>query len=181
MDEAKSKTSLVLNVITVIAFVFYAIGIYLEITLLNNRWGNAEVDLLIQTFGPIMGVIVVVVIGASILAFTYSISKFEAANIFLCWFWIISLYQCAINSFLTVNGLPNEPINLFFKVLFPTFWYPMKEMVFVAISTGLTYFWVEKILKKEVSKLDLIIIVSISLLLIIAIALSQITLINTEL
>jgi len=176
--ELKSKSTLILNIIAVISFIFYAIGIYLEVTILNQRWGNAEVDLVIQIFGPIMGVIVVVLIGACILAFTHSISKLEATNIFLCWFWIISLYQCAINSFLTVNGLPNEPINLFFKTFFPTFWYPMKEMIFVALSVGLTYFWVERILKRELTKLDLFIIVSISLLLIIAIALSQITIIN---
>ena len=174
----KSKSNLLLNIIAVISFIFYAIGIYFEVTILKQRWGNAEVDLVIQIFGPIMGVIIVVLIGACILAFTYSISKFEVTNIFLCWFWIISLYQCAINSFLTVNMLSNEPINLFFKALFPTFWYPMKEMIFLALSIGLTYFWVEKILKREVSQLDLFIIISICLLLIIAISLSQITIIN---
>ena len=176
----KNKSNFVLNIIAIISFIFYGIGIYLEVAILNQRWGNAEVDLLMQIFGPLMGVIAVVVIGASILAFTYSISKFESTNIFLCWFWIISLYQCAVNSFLSVNDLPNEPINLFFKNLFPLFWYPMKEMVFIALSIGLTYYWVEKISKKDVSKLDLIIIISISLLLIIAIAMSQITLINAE-
>lgn len=180
----KDKPILILNILTIIGFVLYGIGIILYTTILNQRWGNAAVDLGIQILGPIFGTIVVLLIEVGILAAAYFISKFEktttATNIFLCWFWIFSLYQCAINTFLSLNNLPNEPINLFFKIFWPNFWYPMKELVFIIISMILTWSWFKKIeINKEITKFDILIIIIISIAFWFTIALSQITLINT--
>jgi len=177
----KDKSTIILNFLTFIGFILYGVGIYIETKLLNKRWGNSEVDFSIQLFGPLIGVIVVVLIGFLILIITYSFSYLKTTNIFLCWFWILSLYQCSINTFLSINNLPNEPINIFFKSIWPYFWYPMKELVFIIISIILTFIWLKKIKKIKFSRLDIILIVSISFLLWIAIAISQITIINSEL
>lgn len=178
------KPTLLLNIICVIGFILYGIAIILYTVVLNQRWGNAAIDLGIQILGPIFGTIVVLLIEIGILITAYSISKYKktttATNIFLCWFWILSLYQCAINSFLSFQNLPNEPINLFFKTMWPYFWYPMKELVFIIISLTLTYIWFKKIkTDEEISKYDMIIIIIIGVAFWLTIALSQIMLINT--
>ncbi|MHA1273174.1 MAG: hypothetical protein ACTSVV_07870 [Promethearchaeota archaeon] len=173
-----------LNFITITAFILYAIGIYLETAILNKRWGNSAVDLSIQMFGPFIGVIFVVIVGGLILFLAYliSFSKYFslALNCFLCWFWIFSLYQCAINTFLSFYGLPNEPINLFFKTIAPTFWYPLKELVFTIISLLLTYIWMNKVNKEKIKYLDWIIIGIIIIILISSIIYSQLHLINAN-
>ena len=130
----KHKPTIILNFICIIGFIFYGIGIILYTSILGKRWGNAAVDLGIQIFGPILGTVLVLLIEIGILISTHFLSKFErvttAINIFLCWFWIFSLYQCAINTFLSFYNLPNEPINLFFKTFWPNFWYPNLAILF---------------------------------------------------
>jgi hypothetical protein len=100
----KHKPTIILNIICIIGFIFYGIGIILYTSILGKRWGNAAVDLGIQIFGPILGTILVLLIEIGILIIAHVLSKFErvttATNIFLCWFWIFSLYQCAINQYL---------------------------------------------------------------------------------
>ena len=160
-------------------------GIILYTMLLNKRWGNAAIDLGIQIFGPILGTIVVLLIEIGILITTYYISKIKhlttATNIFLCWFWIFSLYQCAINTFLSLSNLPDEPINLFFKIFWPDFWYPIKELVFIIISLVLTVIWFKKIeIEEKITILDVLIIITIALFFWLTIALSQISIINIE-
>jgi hypothetical protein len=180
----KNRSTLILNIFCVIGFILYGIGIILYTVLLKQRWGNAAIDLGIQILGPIGGTIVVLLIEIGILISAYFISKIEkfstATNIFLCWFWIFSLYQCAINTFLSLQNLPNEPINLFFKTLWPTFWYPIKEMVFIAVAILLTYIWFQKVnLTQKITRYDIILIILISLFFWLTIALSQIAIINT--
>ncbi|MHA1147346.1 MAG: hypothetical protein ACTSR8_03790 [Promethearchaeota archaeon] len=180
----KNTPSIVLNIITLIAFIFYVIGIFLETFIMNKRWGNSAVDYSLTIFGPILGLALVVLIGGSILLVSYLISKLKrfslVLNIFLCWFWILSLYQCAINSFLSFYGLPNEPINQFFKTFFPNFWYPIKELIFMVISCIFTYFWMKNYTDQVISIYDLALIIITMLLLIATIIWSQLHLINSQ-
>ncbi|MHA1300547.1 MAG: hypothetical protein ACTSO9_14100 [Candidatus Helarchaeota archaeon] len=173
--------SIVLNIITLIGFCLYAYGIYLHVAIRGKQWGNMAIDLSIQILGPLLGVIMIVILGGIILIVSLGIPHFRATNIFLCWFWIFSLYQCAVNSFLDFAGLPNEPINQFFKWLSPKLWYPIKEICFVLISVMLTIIWLNKISKKQFKKLDIFLICTLSVGLILATLFSQIFLINTNL
>jgi len=180
-----NKPTLILNFITIVGMILYAFGIYLETAILGRVWGNSIVNLAIQILGPLFGIIIVTLIEIGILAFAYSLSKLDkveitiAPNIFLCWFWILSLYQCAINSFLSFYGLPNEPINLFFKTLWPYFWYPMKELAFISISIVLTWYWCIKIEETSLLKVDIILISLVSVIMWSSTAMSQISLINS--
>ncbi|MBD3341522.1 MAG: hypothetical protein GF353_20630 [Candidatus Lokiarchaeota archaeon] len=181
----KNKSLLILNTLTIIAFVLYGIGIILYTLILDQRWGNAAIDLGIQILGPILGTIIVLLIEIGILISSYYLSKLNqfstAINVFLCWFWIFSLYQCAINTFLSINNLPNEPINLFFKTIWPLFWYPIKELVFIGISIILTYIWFIKIEQDEnITKYDFFLIFLIIISFWLTIAASQISLINKK-
>ena len=179
IDEERKL--IILNIITIFGFCLYAYGIYLHVAIRGKQWGNIAIDLSIQLLGPVLGVIMIVYLGVLILLFSSGIPLFRTTNIFLCWFWILSLYQCAVNSFLDFNGLPNEPINLFFKWLFPTLWYPVKEICFVVVSILLTFLWLSKIRKKEIEKIDIIFISILSIGLILATLLSQLFLINSNL
>ena len=174
----EEKYTFILNLITIGGFILYVIGIYLHVVLLGLDWGNVAVDLSIRILGPFFGLLLVVLIGGFILFFCFFVKKLRIINIFLCWFWIISLYQCAINSFLQYFSLPDEPVNQFFKFISPRFWYPIKEIIFIVISVLLTIIWVNKVHKLEVSKWDWVLIFAISTLLITATLVSQIFLIN---
>ncbi|MBD3230407.1 MAG: hypothetical protein GF329_19665, partial [Candidatus Lokiarchaeota archaeon] len=127
----ENRNQLLLNLMTIISFILYAASIYLHVRILGEEWGNIAVDLAIDLVGPLLGVIIVVLIGAFILIITYYIEFLRTTNIFLCFFWILSLYQCALNAFLQFFGLPDEPINQFFKYFFQNFWYPIKEICFI--------------------------------------------------
>jgi len=177
----KDFSQFILNIITIFSFVFYGIGIYLYVTIPLGKWDNIAVDLAIQIVGPLLGVILVIICGAFILLLTYSIQKFKIVNVFLCWFWIFSLYQCAINTFLQISMKDlsiNEPINQFFKNLFPDFWYPAKEMVFFLISLVLTYFWIKRITKADFKKLDILLIALASFILVGGTVISQLFLMS---
>ncbi len=176
----KDKANNVLNCVTIIGAILYGIGIYIETAILKKVWGNSAVNYSIQFFGPLFGIIVVTLIEIAILLLLYFIPRLKTENIFMCWFWIFSLYQCAINTFLSFYGLPNEPINLFFKTFWPNFWYPIKEIVFISASLLLTWFWLKKVTKFSFSRLDLILLSLLSMILLIAIISSQLTLINSE-
>lgn len=154
----KDFKQLILDIATIFSFVLYAIGIYLYVTIPLGNWDNVAVNLAIQILGPLLGTISIIAFGSLILLLTYFIQKFKITNVFLCWFWIFSLYQCAINTFLQINGLPDEPINQFFKYFFPSFWYPAKEIIFLVISLLLTYVWVKKITQANFKRLDIFLI-----------------------
>ena len=172
----KEIKQLILNLIAIFSFILYGIGIYLHVAILGVEWGNIAVDFAIQIVGPVAGVLFIVIFGSLILFFTYYIPKSRITNVFLCWFWILSLYQCAINSFLQFYGLPDEPINQFFKFLFPSFWYPTKEIVFLIISLLLTYLWVKKITKTDFKKSDILLIALASFILVGGTVISQLLL-----
>ena len=174
----KEKQLLVLNAITIGSFVAYVIGIYIQVAIQGITWDNVVINFAIHVLGNVLGVIIVAVIGASILIFLFFMPKLHVIDVFLCWFWILSLYQCAANSFLQFYALPDEPINMFFKVVFPTAWYPVKEVVFVLVSIVLTIIWVRKIMKRNFLTYEIILIVLLSAIMIIASASSQIMLIN---
>jgi hypothetical protein len=174
----RDKKLFILNIIAIVSFIFYALGIYLQVVFQGIEWGNILVYTLLQMLGNESGVMMVVIIGAFALLILYKWSKFNYINVFLCWFFILSLYQCAVNSFLQFNGLPDEPINQFFKILFPEFWYPAKEIVFIIISLLLTLLWFKKMSEVELKRIEVILIILLSLSLIIIISLSQILLIN---
>ena len=174
----QEKKSFILNLFTIGAFIAYIIGIYLHVGILGNEWGNIAVDLSLRILGPVLGLILVVLLGLTILLFTFYVKRLRVTNIYLCWFWIISLYQCAVNSFLQFFGLPDEPINLFFKILFPDFWYPIKEIAFITVSIILTFFWVKKANKIEINRIDIVLIAVISTVMIVGTLSSQILLIN---
>jgi len=176
---AKVKINqLILNIIAIISFIFYSIGIYLHTAILNEKWGNIAVDFAISICGPLGGVIIVSIFGAFILLLSCYISILRHINIFLCFFWIFSLYQCAINSFLQFYNLPDEPINQFFKYYWPNFWYPVKEIVFTIISILLTIIWVYKFSKEKFDKLDIILLITLCFILIGGTVWSQIFLIK---
>ncbi|MHA1369152.1 MAG: hypothetical protein ACTSWN_07365 [Promethearchaeota archaeon] len=168
----------VLNLVAIFSFVLYAIGIYIQVEIQGIRWGNAVVNFSIQVLGPLFGVVIVVLVGAAILMISYFITRLHAINVFLCWFWIISLYQCAVNSFLQFNNIPDEPINQFFKYLFPSLWYPVKEISFIIVSFLLTFLWLKKVSKRDFSRFDVIFICCLSATMVFATLYSQIELIN---
>ncbi len=172
----KEIKQFILNLIAIFSFILYGIGIYLHVAILGVEWGNIAVDFAIQIVGPVAGVLLVVIFGSLILLFTYYIQKLRITNVLLCWFWILSLYQCAINSFLQFYGLPDEPINQFFKFIFPTFWYPTKEIVFLAVSLLLTYLWVKKITIADFKKSDILLIALASFVLVGGTVISQLLL-----
>lgn len=169
----KDLKQFILNIITIVSFVFYGIGIYLHVAILGEEWGNIAVDFAIQVVGPVAGVLLVMVFGALILLITFYLQKLRVTNVLLCWFWIFSLYQCAINSFLQFYGLPDEPINQFFKLLLPTFWYPMKEIVFLISSLLLTYLWVKRITQVDFKRADIVLIALASFVLVGGTVISQ--------
>ncbi|MHA1652206.1 MAG: hypothetical protein ACTSYB_18645 [Candidatus Helarchaeota archaeon] len=175
MEDSKQ---FILNLVTIVSFILYAIGIYLHVAILGEEWGNIAIDLAIQLLNPLFGVIIVVIIGILILLLTYYFQMSRNTNVFLCWFWIFSLYQCALNAFLQFYGLPDEPINQFFKSWFPSLWYPMKEMFFLIISLILTYIWVIYISKRVFSKSDIILITLAAFLLVGGTLISQLLLMN---
>ncbi|MHA1294293.1 MAG: hypothetical protein ACTSQJ_16715 [Promethearchaeota archaeon] len=174
----EDKNLFILNIIAIISFIFYAIGIYIQVVFQGILWGNLIVFTLLRTFGNEFGVVMVVIIGGGILLTLYFLPKFRSIDIFFCWFFILSLYQCAINSFLQFNNLPDEPINQFFKFFFPNFWYPAKEIIFILISIMATIIWLRKISKEEIKAFDIFLILISSISLIIVITFSQILLIN---
>ncbi|HME53044.1 MAG TPA: hypothetical protein VKM55_12555 [Candidatus Lokiarchaeia archaeon] len=167
-----------MNVITIGSFIFYAIGIYIQVAIQGITWGNVVVNFALHVLGNALGVVMVAVIGACILLALYLIPKFHVIDVFLCWFWILSLYQCAINSFLQFFHLPDEPINQFFKMLFPSAWYPVKEIAFIVISICLTMLWMNKVWKRKFQRYEVILIVLLSVIMIISTALSQVMLMN---
>ncbi len=173
----EDKKQLILTIITIFSFITYAVGIYIYVQIFGE-WGNIAVDLAIELLGLFIGVLMVVLFGSLILTITYLINRLRITNVFLCWFWILSLYQCAINTFLQVTGRPDEPLNLFFKWLFPNFWYPAKELFFLLISLILTVIWVKKIAHKEFSKIDVGIIALAALILVGGTVISQLFLMN---
>jgi len=173
----KDLKQFILNIIAIFSFVLYGIGIYLHVAIFGEKWGNVAVDLAIQIVGPLLGVILIIIFGTFILLITYYIQQIKITNVFLCWFWILSLYQCAINSFLQFYGLPDEPINQFFKYVVPSFWYPAKEICFLIITLLLTYVWVKKITKTDFKKLDLLLIGLASVILVGGTVISQLFLI----
>ena len=174
----QEKNQVVLNLIAIGSFILYRIGIYLHVGILGLDWGNVAVDAAIQTLGPLGGVMIVILVGTLILLVTFFIQISRKTNVFLCWFWIISLYQCAINSFLQFYGKPDEPINQFFKLLFPNFWYPAKELFFLLISLILTYLWVKMVSKDTFKKLDLALISLAAFLLVGGTVISQVFLLS---
>ena len=174
----KEKQLFILNLIAIGSFILYAIGIYIQVTFQGITWGNVVVNFALQVLGNALGVVMVVVIGACILLSLFMIPKFRVIDVYLCWFWILSLYQCAANSFLQFFGLPDEPINQFFKFLFPTAWYPVKEITFIIVSIILTMLWMRKVWKRNFERYELILIVLVSAVMIIATAFSQVLLLN---
>ena len=174
----KDTKLLILNMVAIGSFILYGMGIYLIVAVLGKEWGNIAVDLALQMLGPLYGVILVIVVGSLILLIAYYIQKLRKINVFLCWFWILSLYQCAINSFLQFAGLPDEPINQFFKSVFVGFWYPAKEICFLGISLFLTYFWVKKVAKESFTHFDLSLIALIAFILVGGTVISQLFLMN---
>ena len=174
----QEKNQVVLNLIAIGSFILYGIGIYLHVGILGLDWGNVAVDAAIQTLGPLGGVVIVILIGTLILLVTFFIQKTRKTNVFLSWFWILSLYQCAINSFLQFYGKPDEPINQLFKFLFPNFWYPAKELFFLIISLVLTYLWVKMVSKDTFIKLDLALISIAAFLLVGGTVISQLFLLS---
>ncbi|MHA1145395.1 MAG: hypothetical protein ACTSRW_11705 [Candidatus Helarchaeota archaeon] len=170
-----------LNAFAFGGFILYAIGIYLHVAIMHERWGNVAVDLALNLLGPLGGVILVVAIGGVILLTSRLLKFFRLTNIFLCWFWIPSLYQCAVNSFLQFFQLPDEPINLFFKIFFPTAWYPVKEVVFTSIALSLTFIWGIKVFDGSYQKVDVIFLSALAVVFIVATLASQFLLINPSL
>ncbi|MFX0101305.1 MAG: hypothetical protein ACFFCS_17155 [Candidatus Hodarchaeota archaeon] len=174
----KNRPLFILNLVAILSFVLYAIGIYIQVVYQGIEWGNVAVNLALQVLGPLLGVIVVVLIGAAVLLSLYAIKRLQAIDIFLCWFWIISLYQCAINSFLQFNGLPDEPINQFFKFLFPDFWYPVKEVAFIIASLLLTIWWMKKVQAEEMKRADYVIVLILGVVMVGGTVISQLFLMN---
>ncbi|MHA1788278.1 MAG: hypothetical protein ACTSXT_03515 [Candidatus Helarchaeota archaeon] len=174
----KEDKQFLLNIVAIISFILYAIGIYLHVAILGEKWGNVAVDFAIEIVGALWGVIFVVLIGALILLLSFYVNLFKKLNIFLCFFWIFSLYQCAINSFLQFFGLPDEPINQFFKYYWPNLWYPVKEIFFTIISIILTIIWVKKVSKTGFKKTDALLIAILIIILIGGTLYSQLFLIH---
>ena len=174
----KDRSQFILTLIAIISFIFYGIVIYLHVGVKGWSWGNMAVDTALELLGPVFGVIIVAVIGSIILLITFLIQRTKQANVFLCWFWILSLYQCVVNAFLQFYGLPDEAINQFFKTVFPDFWYPAKEVCFLIISLLLTYLWVKRVSKRDFSTLDIGLIALAAFVLVGGTVLSQLFLMN---
>ncbi len=81
-------------------------------------------------------------------------------------------------SFLQFYGLPDEPINQFFKYLFPTAWYPAKEVAFILVSIGLTMLWMSKVWKRKFQRYEILLILLLSSVMIVATMLSQVMFLN---
>jgi len=167
-----------LNIITIGSFILYAAGIYIQVAFQGITWGNIAVNLALQVLGNELGTVVVVAVGAFILILLYLLPKLHVVDVFLCWFWILSLYQCAANSFLQFCGLPDEPVNQFFKILFPAAWYPVKEIVFIIASIGLTVLWVREVMKRKFQRYEIFLILLLSSVMIVTTALSQVMFLN---
>ena len=60
----KEGKQFLLNIVAIISFILYAIGIYLHVAILGEKWGNVAVDFAIEIVGALWGVIFVVLIGA---------------------------------------------------------------------------------------------------------------------
>ena len=88
----KEGKQFLLNIVAIISFILYAIGIYLHVAILGEKWGNVAVDFAIEIVGALWGVIFVVLIGALILllsfyaSFTFTIVflSFTAKNLKKC-------------------------------------------------------------------------------------------------
>ena|GEM_PF-1790428 len=169
---------MLLNIITLGGLLAYVIGIYIRVVILGESWGNILVVGTTALGGPLAGIVLVFIFYALIIYLTYRITVFQGLNIFLCFFWILSWYQCAINEYLYALGLPNEPINLFFKWLFPTLWYPAKETVFVLVSLLLTIRGRETFLHRELKRGDYLLIGLVSGFMLLLILISQLKYIN---
>ncbi|MHA1732627.1 MAG: hypothetical protein ACTSU5_11845 [Promethearchaeota archaeon] len=176
----ENRFDLVLNVATAGGFVAYAAGIYLQVTRQGIRWGNVAVDLAIRTVGVAAGCVVVVLVGVAILGVSLALDRLRGVNVFLCWFWIFSLYQCALNSFLQLGGFPDEPVNASLKYLFPTMWYPVKEALFTLASAGLTLLWDRRVWgdSRHLNRVDAVLVVVLGVALVGATLASQLTLLN---
>jgi hypothetical protein len=169
---------LLLNIITIGGLLAYVIGIYIRVVILGEGWGNILVVGTTALGGPLAGIVLVFVFYTIIIYLTYRINIFQGLNIFLCFFWILSWYQCAINEYLYAGGLPNEPINLFFKWLLPTLWYPAKETVFVLVSLFLTIRGREAFLHRDLKRSDYLLIGLVSGFMLVLILISQLQYIN---
>ncbi|MEX2681027.1 MAG: hypothetical protein Q6373_005465 [Candidatus Sigynarchaeota archaeon] len=167
-----------LNITTIVAFVLYAIGIYIQVAFQGITWGNVAVNLALHVLGNELGTATVVAVGAFVMTLLYRLPKLHVADVFLCWFWILSLYQCAANSFLQFASLPDEPVNQFFKILFPAAWYPVKEIAFIVASIGLTILWACKVVKRQFQRHEVFLIVVLSSVMIVTTALSQVMFLN---
>jgi len=173
-----NRNLLVLNIVTIGGLVAYVIGIYLRVIVLGESWGNILVVETTALAGPILGIILVFIIYAFVVFLTFRLRVFQGLNLFLCWFWILSWYQCAINEFLYFYGLPNEPINLFFKTTLPTLWYPAKEIVFTSVSIAVAIVGSRAFLNRKLNKIDYILIGLVGGGMLSAVLLSQIWYIN---
>nr|MDO8113862.1 hypothetical protein [Candidatus Sigynarchaeota archaeon] len=178
MIDIKEKKLAWLNVVAFGSFVLYAIGIYVQVVFQGIIWGNVVVNFALQVLGAGLGVMIVAAIGIGILFTLFILPKLHVIDVFLCFFWILSLYQCAINSFLQFAGMPDEPVNQFFKILFPTAWYPVKEVVFIVASVGLTMLWMRRVARRKLVRYEIILIIALSSIMIVATALSQVMFLN---
>ncbi len=167
-----------LNIVTIGSFVLYVAGIYVQVAFQGITWGNVVVNFALQTLGNEFGVVIVAVAGSCILIVLYLIPKLHVVDVFLCWFWILSLYQCATNSFLQFSGMPDEPINQFFKLLFPTAWYPAKEVAFILAAAGLTALWVAKAWKRKFQRYEMLLVLLLSAVMIVTTVASQVLFLN---
>jgi hypothetical protein len=168
MDDKllKKRATGILNIAAFFGFIAYGIGIYLWVTRTDGIWLNPVINILLK-MGPLPGVLAMVAIGAGLLIGTLLVDRLAGLNVFFCWFFILSLYQCALNTILTVYGFSEEPINCFFRAQFPAKWYPVKECVFTVMAVFLTWLWARYIWKsRKLSRFDLILITVTALLLI---------------
>ena len=176
--DRHNKNLLILNLITIGGLVAYVVGIYLHVVVLGETWDNILVVGTIALGGNIVGIILVFLIYATVIYITYRFRVFQGLNLYLCWFWILSWYQCAINEFLYFYNLPNEPINQFFKYAFPTLWYPAKEVVFTLASAALAIFGRKIFIDRSFTKIDYILIGVVGGGMLFAVLLSQLWYIN---
>jgi hypothetical protein len=167
-----------LNVATLGGLLAYVVGIYLHVVLLGQEWGNVLVVGTIAIAGRTGGIALVFVIYTLVLFITLNFASLRGLNLFLCWFWILSWYQCAINEFLYYFGLPNEPVNRFFKAAFPTLWYPAKELVFIALALLFTFLGRKKFMTRPFNIVDYALVALVSGGMLHAIVMSQISYLN---
>jgi len=161
MSRAK-RPDVILNILTLVGFIAYAAGIYLWVTKSCGYWLNPLIRILLS-MGPTGGSILIVLIGGVVLAVTLCVDRLRGLNIFLCWFFILSLYQCAANTFLTVFRWADEPINQFFKAHFAAKWYPVKECVFAVIALLLALWWTRSIgERRKLDRVDIALIFGVA-------------------